>query len=1330
MKGVSIMKVTIKMVLVMVIGVVAIATTNIGRAWASVSSDKVCTVETEDGNNVDNSLWRYQNAFNHKNPDKVGCENGIKFDSDVDQITIRVPVVLNAANQATGEFVLGSDEHRVTLIVDDYTDFELGLIKAGIDVSNSEEPGDVITEEGENLGKCAVYIKAEQVRLKNIFIKGRIGTNANGICIDAINVTLDGVTVAYNDLDAIRLSAKATHLTFKGELNQLAFSRTGLYAQGTWDAARSMALPFGNPEIADNLDLVENGMTNMLLPVNAYILPETLMMYEERDTNNQPTGKYTVNGFIYNCQATIVNNVATCLDGSAAQVVQAKKVIIYKQEESTEEDLGASLGLRRLSSKVAEVDIGTQNIIGRFEFAYDKAVQKTSKIFLIPVLEEGLVGSATKVFGLKHQLTGSAGNQSPDGTATYFFMNISQCAFNLTGVDPTRDTDMDGVYDVVEAGTLKPGVPASEKGTCDCYKTVSCWTKYDTDGDGIGDGAEWGASVTPINSDNEGMADVNDTDSDNDGIPDSAEDRTRMYNQSWPAFFHYSGQIYGALNDAIYSLPDGKPGKCDLSNKKDVGAVYGWYVIDADGKPVPAGKTVPAGQTVEHLVCLNSSLDINKDFNGQYDGSRGETNAKVADTDDDEICDGQGVGCPKQEKDYLNDRCPEMNNEAGADCAPGCIENEVIMSVDPSYLEKDANEIPVLKLKDALDKDGQESKDGVADLYQIKNWQLIMSLCSNKDTDFDGIPDCLERDFGQCQPTAISGAQLDPYNSDTDGDGIKDGVDDDPFGGAAGNDLYKIFLFRPVLACYVDRDKDGLRDCEEDKDWDGQYKPSIDTVNKEEAKLNETDVLDDDSDDDGLTDLDEVRFSETNPRSSDSDQDGLNDKLEIMNLNDKQYDKTTFAEQGCLELVMNPKGEPMGEAGLQDTDPWNPDTDQDGLKDGAEVKIGTNPNNKDSDGDSISDGVETKGNVNGNWPWYDDVMQQLIPPASGSYDFSQSNPCSADTDKDGIADNIEVAGGGSPSLSGVGCLVGSGQGTFGVDSDCDGLPDNFEAAIGSDPTKKDTDGDGLVDGCTDTTEDPNKGDGEMCYHVKNQLWTETSLNTEQKESDPGKMGDDTCENYGMDTANLKGVYTDTPSGNFCGITVGITCGSDTDGDGLPDYYEKEFGTIPNNPDSDGDGIIDGIETGWVIAVETASGSGVYLLKTQKGKTLLSGSMTNPNDPDTDKDGLFDGFASATNFEDKNCNGKVDIDENMNPLESDPRSGDSDGDGNPDKDEFCSDGVCGSSGNIARMTTGQKSGCGNIGGAGGETWGMTLMFAGMLLATRVVGTRMRRKEKAK
>lgn len=88
---------------------------------------------------------------------------------------------------------------------------------------------------------------------------------------------------------------------------------------------------------------------------------------------------------------------------------------------------------------------------------------------------------------------------------------------------------------------------------------------------------------------------------------------------------------------------------------------------------------------------------------------------------------------------------------------------------------------------------------------------------------------------------------------------------------------------------------------------------------------------------------------------------------------------------------------------------------------------------------------------------------------------------------------------------------------------------------------------------------------------------------------------------------------------------------DTDGDGLLDGVEESTGTDPTRADSDGDGVADG--------TEDADRDG-----------QRDGDETDPREPDTDGDGRVDGA------EDTDGDGVVDV------TESDPRNPDTDGDG--------------------------------------------------------------------
>lgn len=122
-----------------------------------------------------------------------------------------------------------------------------------------------------------------------------------------------------------------------------------------------------------------------------------------------------------------------------------------------------------------------------------------------------------------------------------------------------------------------------------------------------------------------------------------------------------------------------------------------------------------------------------------------------------------------------------------------------------------------------------------------------------------------------------------------------------------------------------------------------------------------TNIIDADSDFDGLTDAEESPLhapyvTSTDPNTADSDADFLSDGLEL-----KAYH----------------------------TDPANPDTDEDGLSDGGEIlNWQTNPFMPDTDGDGLLDGRELF--------------------------VLQTNPLKPDTDGDTFSDAEEVAAGTNP----------------------------------------------------------------------------------------------------------------------------------------------------------------------------------------------------------------------------------------------------------------------------------------------------------------------------
>ena len=133
------------------------------------------------------------------------------------------------------------------------------------------------------------------------------------------------------------------------------------------------------------------------------------------------------------------------------------------------------------------------------------------------------------------------------------------------------------------------------------------------------------------------------------------------------------------------------------------------------------------------------------------------------------------------------------------------------------------------------------------------------------------------------------------------------------------------------------------------------------------------------------------------------------------------------------------------------TDPANPDTDEDGLLDGAEVAAGgpgTDPARYDSDGDGFGDNQEV---VNGSDPLDPDSVPETGEPSVDSdgdnlTDAQEAeigtDPANPDSDGDGLSDFAEV-----------GFEPGSSPGTdpLDPDSDDDGVGDGDEVAAGTDP---------------------------------------------------------------------------------------------------------------------------------------------------------------------------------------------------------------------------------------------------------------------------------------
>lgn len=135
----------------------------------------------------------------------------------------------------------------------------------------------------------------------------------------------------------------------------------------------------------------------------------------------------------------------------------------------------------------------------------------------------------------------------------------------------------------------------------------------------------------------------------------------------------------------------------------------------------------------------------------------------------------------------------------------------------------------------------------------------------------------------------------------------------------------------------------------------------------------------------------------------------------------------------------------------------------------------------------------------------------------------------------------------------------------------------------------------------------------------------------------------------------------------------IPIGTDEDNDGLNTALERSFGADIRNPDSDGDGILDGLEVfrmGSHPTKRDSDGDGIIDgIEDANRNGRFEPGETNPTLWDTDRDGLCDGLCKVNKGqdlrgEDRNLNGIYEPDLN----EYDPRTTDSDGDGVLDEHE--------------------------------------------------------------
>jgi len=517
--------------------------------------------------------------------------------------------------------------------------------------------------------------------------------------------------------------------------------------------------------------------------------------------------------------------------------------------------------------------------------------------------------------------------------------------------------------------------------------------------------------------------------------------------------------------------------------------------------------------------------------------------------------------------------------------------------------------------------------DGLADFYEIKHGLHATVYDERADWDNDGLNDVIE---DPNENGIVDVGETDPWNPDTDGDGISDGIEGLVDSSEDADTL--------INALDLDSDGDFIPDAVEyfgATDWLDPDSDDDGIIDGWEDMWG-TDPLNPNTDGDGWTDGEEIAYGSrpTNPDSdgdgridgignesnNDADQDGQINALDFDSDNDgvtdsqEDYDEDGVVDTDGETAEVDPELYDTDGDGFSDgyeiyhalSDPLHgEDADGDGWMDGQEVAVfHTDPNSTDTDGDGLGDAVENP--IGTPYPGVDTDGDGLI------------DALDLDSDNDGIDDAEEIVAG----------LDGYVTSPVLVDTDGDLFSDNSEVQIyGSDPTLAsdpgDDDGIPSWDELTiyETNFDLNDTDGDGVDEGLSDLRGDDYADENTDASRPIPFHDTMVNALDWDSDG-DGLYdgSEIPGSNPLNF--------DTDGDGGGDPYllmdgaeVHIWGTDPNNTDTDGDGVsdYDEIYIHHTDPLDDGNSDGDYASDADE---IAWGS--NPLDPDTDGDGILDG----------------------------------------------------------------------------------------------------------
>jgi hypothetical protein len=503
----------------------------------------------------------------------------------------------------------------------------------------------------------------------------------------------------------------------------------------------------------------------------------------------------------------------------------------------------------------------------------------------------------------------------PDGWEVKFGLNPldpSDAHEDMDYAIPTPDSqgeqDAQGTYDK-EPYTQNHNCASGRYCNYDEYHRFAEVTVYDTSTDPPTPHTVWTRTSTYPNwadTDNDGFLDPDDPDPlhydqdlDDDGIPDWDNDENGIPDAQEPGNPNADSD-----NDGLTNGQESQMGT-DPQNS------------DTDGDGMSDGQEAQAG-----------------------------TSPTNSDTDGDGVSDGQELqqGTDPNDADSDNDGLPDGSEQGSSNtCDGNCPEG----STDPNSQDSDNDGIPDWDNDENGIPDAQEPGNPNADSDNdgLTNGQesQMGTDPQNSDTDGDGMSDGQEAQAG-----------TSPTNSDTDGDSVSDGQElqqgTDPNDADSDNDgLPDGSEQGSSNTCdgscpegstdpnNQDSDNDGIQDPQEDNDQDGM-------TNEEEVNSGyPTDQPPDgeDTDGDGMPDQqDQTQDMPTDPNNPDTDGDGIPDSsepYEDTNGNGQYDEGEPFDDlNGDGEWTEGEDANNNGQMDPGETSPTDPDTDNDGIPDGAD----------------------------------------------------------------------------------------------------------------------------------------------------------------------------------------------------------------------------------------------------------------------------------------------------------------------------------------------------------------------------------------------------------